>query len=179
MNLLVTRHGVTEWNERGLINGRSGDVLSTGGKGAVIKLVEELKDHKIDGVYSSPLARATQTAEPIAKDKGCDILIDDRLAEVDFGDFTGKSFESTKKAFGLNATELLDTYKYDLTEFGGESWHQVKARVQDYISDMRNSGHRQVVVVTHGGILRWFYLLCMGEQTSIPSNLSIHEFKII
>ena len=174
MKLVVVRHAPTEYNEKGIINGRHDDNLSAKGKQAV----KDLKEHDFTVIYSSPLKRATETAMPIAETHNVSINVDRRLIEVDFGSFTSKNWQSLIPTFGVDSRGLLDTYTYDLREYGGESADQVKERVKSFLADLQKDPTQVPLIVTHGGILRWFHLLCSQKKVSGFPNASIHTFEI-
>lgn len=178
MRLIVVRHAVTAFNEKGLINGRHDDNLSPQGRKDVKKLVEQLKDVDFTVIYSSPLKRAMETAMPIADMKNVEINVDQRLEEVDFGSFTKKSWQSLKPVFGMDSRALLDTYSYDLRPYGGEAADQVRKRVESFLNSLREDPNQMPLIVTHGGILRWFHYLCDKKKVSGFPNASVHYFEI-
>ncbi|MHB1864895.1 MAG: histidine phosphatase family protein [Candidatus Saccharimonadales bacterium] len=178
MQIIVIRHASTEYNNSRLINGQHDESLSPEGHKELPGLVKKLKAYDFNIIYSSPLKRAVQTALPIAEARDLQINIDRRLIEVDFGIFTAKNWESLRTVFGVNSSGLLDSYNYDLKPYGGESAKEVEARIQDFLNDLLKSSGAQPLIVTHGGIIRWFYLLLTGNKTTGHPNSSIHVFNM-
>ena len=180
MKLLVIRHETTLLNENKLINSRLDDELSETGKKDLIKLVAKLKNYKFTKVYSSPLRRALQTAEPIAKDHNIlTVIKDERIMEVDFGIFTGQPWDSTDHYFHQgNSSEMLNTYSYDFSKYNGESYLEVKKRVYEFIEDLKKINDEEILIVAHGGVIRWFYLYFKDEMVGMFPNGSIHEFEL-
>ena len=178
MRLIVVRHAVTNANERGLINGQSNDGLSEAGKASLPKLVAELHTEQLDAIYASPLQRTQDTAQPIADDHNLAVNIDGRLIEVNMGSFTLQPYTSTVELFGKTSPELLSTYEYDFTDYGGETAQQVEQRVQSFLDELKKEPYQAVCVVTHGGIVRWLYYLCTGQKVQASGNASIHHFEI-
>jgi broad specificity phosphatase PhoE len=180
MKIYVIRHEATVLNEQGIINGRLQDELSDKGRTDLIRLVDKLKSYTFDKLYSSPLNRAIQTAEPIAADhNNLAITIDPRLIEVDFGSFTGKSWQSVKEFFNQpNSSEMLNTYNYDFSKFDGESYKQVEKRVRSFIDSLSDKNDSDSLIITHGGVIRWFYWILKNEKVKTFPNGSIHEFEI-
>jgi broad specificity phosphatase PhoE len=178
MKLIVVRHAITASNEQGLISGRFDNSLSESGQKEVSELVPKLHSYKFDLIYSSPLKRTLETATPIAKDHGLEIKTDPRIIEVNMGIFTRKPYASTVPAFGKISSQLLDTYVYDLRAYGGETSEEVQQRVSSFIDSLKKRSDNSVLVVTHGGIIRWFYYLCNGEKVGRFPNVSIHIFDI-
>lgn len=178
MKLIVVRHGLTQTNQDGIINGRLDEPLAEEGKRQAEKLAEELASKNIEAIYSSPLKRASMTALPIADRIKKPINIDRRIIEVDVGHFQQKTLEDTKKELGRILPDLLDEYKYDFrsTE-GGESSEQVEARVKSFINDIKQLPYKEVLVITHGGILRWFHYICTGKKIGRRPNAEVLELE--
>ena len=177
MKLYVVRHATTTFNEKGTINSRYDDNLSETGKKQIPELVKKTEDLKFSKIYCSSLRRAIDTAEPIAKKHDLEITVDDRITEINFGELTGKTADEMIALFGLTATELLNSYAYDFSEFEGETSEQVRNRVQDFV-DFLKKQNEDVMIVTHSGIIRWLYYLLNKETVGSFPNASIHEFNI-
>ena len=89
MKVFITRHGQTEWNSLGRLQGRKDIELNEVGKEQALITGEKIKDEKIDIIITSPLKRARETAEIINKQFNVEIVEDDRLMERCYGDFEG------------------------------------------------------------------------------------------
>ena len=89
MEILVTRHGQTDWNVLGKIQGQTDIELNEIGKKQAEEAKELIKKEEIDLIIVSPLKRAKQTAEIINQDCNVLILEDDRLMERNFGNCEG------------------------------------------------------------------------------------------
>jgi broad specificity phosphatase PhoE len=178
MQLVVIRHARTAFNEKELINGTIDEELSPAGLGQIDDLVESLAGQDFNVVYASPLKRSVQTATPIAQKRNVPLAIDARITEVDLGSFNGKSWDSTIPDFGLNSSGVLSSCEYDFRPYGGEAASETQARVQSFIDDLKNRPNERPLVVSHGGILRWFYFLCTGKKTGRIPNSSIHTFTL-
>jgi probable phosphoglycerate mutase len=178
MQLIVIRHASTEYNEKELINGTIDEDLSAKGLQQVDGLIASLSSHAFDVVYASPLKRAVQTATPLATHYGVLLYKDARLIEVSLGTFNGQSWGATIPDFGLDSSGLLSTCAYDFRPYGGESADETKKRVQSFLNDLKKKPGTTPLIVTHGGILRWFYYLCTGEKHGRVPNASIHTFTV-
>lgn len=87
MEVLLTRHGQTEWNVLGKVQGRADIELNEKGIQQAEETGEALKNEEIDLIICSPLKRAKQTAEIICKDRNIPIIYDEDVIERDFGEF--------------------------------------------------------------------------------------------
>jgi broad specificity phosphatase PhoE len=91
MRLILTRHGETEDNVKGIIQGHSQGILSLNGIKQAKKLANRLKYEKIDVIFSSDLKRAADTAREIAfYHKDIPLIFTEKLRERNFGSSTGK-----------------------------------------------------------------------------------------
>ena len=170
MEVILVRHGLTEANKNGITNGRLDEPLAEEGETQAQELAERLKDKPIDVIYSSPLKRATLTALPIAERLGKTINIDHRLIEVSFGKLEGRPNEEVKATIGNEMRDLFNKYEYDLTPYGGESSTQVEERVKSFYADLQKQPYQMVLIVTHGGIVRWLHYLVTGEKIGPRPN---------
>lgn len=162
MKIYVIRHGLTELNKQKKVNGEIDEPLASEG----IKQAEEaiLQVPKaIQQIYSSPLLRAKQTAEIISSKLKIPISLIEELTEVRMGPkLAGKSWEEMEG--GLELKEKHRSVQFDYTPFGGERVADVKKRLISFLKKIKGK-HKdnEVLIVTHGGIIRFFYLLDQGE----------------
>lgn len=151
--LHFVRNGQTGSNERGEYVGRRSDPeLSLEGIRELIALREEYEYPPPELVYSSPLHRCLQTADILYP--GSRVMLADELAEMDFGDFDGRSLEELKDR-GDFREWLADSGR--AAPPGGESGKafliRIEAALDAVVSHARASGLREAAVVTHGGVI--------------------------
>ncbi len=150
---LLMRHGETAWNREGRVMGRQPVELDDGGRAQVEQAVPLARQLSPDLIVSSPLARALQSAEIIARGLGgTDILTDDRLEEVRYGSWEGMTYHQLIK----DATYI--SYRkapLDSLTPGGETIRQVQERGVAAV-DAAVSEHRgkRVLFISHGDIIR-------------------------
>lgn len=147
--LLLVRHAVTDLTGKRLY-GRTQDVhLSDTGLEQARRLAERLAEAKPAALYSSPLDRCIETAEPIAQSYGLEIHLEDRLLEIDYGRWTGRTFGA------LSRTKLWrrlhGRHPGDVRFPGGETLAGAQRRVVNALEEIAESHDgRTVVVVGHG-----------------------------
>jgi len=178
MEVVLVRHGLTENNKNGITNGQLDEPLAKEGEAQALELAERLKNKPIEVIYSSPLKRATFTAMPIAEKLGKPINIDHRLIEVNFGKFEGMPNEEVKRTLGAEMRDLFNKYEYDLTPYGVESSIQVEKRVREFYDELKDQPYKMVLIVTHGGIMRWLHYLITGEKIGPRPNAEELHLKI-
>lgn len=158
--LYYVRHGETDLNIQGRLQGRRDTVLNAHGRqqaaecGAVLSdLFAREQSRPQDFAYvSSPLKRARETMEVLRATLGLKPLgyeIDDRLVEIAYGEWEGLTLpEIEKKSAGILAQRERD--KWDFAPPGGESYHQLADRIASWYACLA----RDTVVAAHGGGVR-------------------------
>jgi len=147
MKIILTRHGETEENVKGICQGQSipGKLTPKGIKQAK-QLALRLKDEKIDVIYSSDLARAADTAKEIAKfHPNTEFIVTEKLREKNRGEFEGM----TKKERGL---ENWPKDKLFPQPKNGETNDELIKRAKSQIDEAYEKHNEETVLfVTHGG----------------------------
>ncbi|MFP4013946.1 MAG: histidine phosphatase family protein [Chitinispirillaceae bacterium] len=143
---LLIRHGNIDMADR--IPGRlEGVHLSADGRRQACGIVDFLEGIPLHAIYSSPLERAIETATPLARDRGIDIELRDSFAEIDFGEWTGKSFGELESDFGWKQFHF---YRNGCVIPKGELMVQVQTRMVSEMERLCGDHSEQVVaVVSH------------------------------
>jgi broad specificity phosphatase PhoE len=153
--LLLVRHGETDWNADGRLQGQTDRPLSDFGRMQARRLAGALGDETLEAIYSSDLARARETAEIVGERLGLPVSLEPDLREKDWGTWEG-----------LNAVER------DRVEFVGESTEAHQERILGAlrrISDRHPDGS-SVLVVTHGGSMRRVQTAALGMALPVVEN---------
>ena len=150
--VVLVRHGATEWNETKRAQGQADIALSDLGRRQAEAIAHDLADLRIGAVYSSDLQRAVDTARPIAARHGLEVETDPGFREIDQGEWTGLSTAEIKRRW----PDLWGSARHYSPRPGGESPGQVRRRALDAIARVV-AAHPDdmVVVVSHGGTIRW------------------------
>ncbi len=151
MLIYVIRHGQTDANADGVIQGWSDIKLNDNGRELAHLTGQALKGISFDVCISSPLVRAVETAQIVLDEIGCDIPIetDERIKEINVGDFELKSKE-------LPELKSLFDDPFGCPRFpNGEDVRMVMGRTQEFLKEIieRDDG-RTYLVSTHGCALR-------------------------
>jgi broad specificity phosphatase PhoE len=169
----LVRHGQTERSSRGAYSGQLDVPLTSLGREQALRCAEQLAGAGVDAIHTSPLARARDTAQAIADATGAELTVDERLTEVDYGDFEGLDREAASARFG----QAFDDWRAD--PFGSpvpgmEPLADALARARAATADAIDR-HQTPVIVGHQGILR-IVLIALGELA--PEDyftLRLHE----
>ncbi|HVA50173.1 MAG TPA: histidine phosphatase family protein [Pirellulales bacterium] len=153
MILYCVRHGESTFNVEGRLQGQSNEPrLSPLGLKHAQALLAALGQLEIDAIYSSPLARARETAQPLADALRLPIEYDDRLKEIDIGVFQGTLAAELSDRFPEEAARWR-SQDPDYRIPGGESRRDLMQRAEAAFEAIHAAGHAQVAVVAHGGVL--------------------------
>ena len=175
--IALIRHGPTEWNETGIVQGRSDIPLSPSGRDKIASYTPPNEIAGFDWV-SSPLTRAMETAEILT---GRTEPTDARLVEMDWSEWEGMTLPNLRARLG----NLMTAWEADGLDFrapGGESPRDVQDRLRPFLAERAAAG-RNTVVVCHKGVIRAFYALAVSWDMTdkAPDKLRddcAHLFKL-
>lgn len=151
------RHGETNWNLQGKMQGWINTVLNKTGQQQAFDSIKVLKKYPIERIISSTLLRAQETAEIINTHFRVPFTQTDDLKEINLGDIEGKTNLFIQQNNSQNSLKIPTD---DFTAYpNGESWHDVLNRVQHAIKQATQQfSEKNILMVTHGGILYKLYL---------------------
>lgn len=177
MELLLVRHGESENNAAGRIQGTNDSLLTERGRAQAETVGAWLSEREFrwSTAYASPLARAKETAEIIAKRTGFPApVVDEDLAEVAVGSLEALTRDDIEQRHPTFMTRAI-TDLGDFSEFGGESYDSVQARTRRVLTRLEQA-HRatadRVLVVAHGGIN--FQLVKAAVCLPVPRVCILH-----
>lgn len=143
--IYFVRHGQTDWNKQGLLQGQSDIPLNEEGIAQAKQVGEWLKEIPIDKVYCSPLKRTRETANWIIADRGLVVSEDERLLERHFGELEG----SHKSEWDFQSFWVLDTQ----AKYGMESVEDLFERVYRFLDMIQEEAiDHNILLVAHGGV---------------------------
>ncbi|MEN8697884.1 MULTISPECIES: histidine phosphatase family protein [Bacillus] len=158
LDLYFVRHGETEWNKAGRMQGRLDSNLTEKGLREAERLGEHLQEMQFDEIISSPSSRTIQTAEKLAGSTAA-IRTDERLMEIHLGQWQGKTGDEIKMLF----PEQYGYYWNEPAKFEnpeGETFPDVKTRLAGFLQelgDSRSTG--KILIVTHAVVIKTAVML--------------------
>jgi probable phosphoglycerate mutase len=158
--LHLVRHGETERSARHGYSGQADIPLTETGREQARRAAEHLSKAGIDGIVSSPLVRASDTAQAIAEVTGAPLEIDERLIELDYGPLEGLDREKGKEQFGAAFTAWREDPFGSPIE-GMETLDDALERARAATADAL-AAYEHPVLVAHQGILRCV-LVALGQ----------------
>lgn len=148
-SIILIRHGETDWNVEGRYQGQADPPLNNNGIEQAQILAERLVSYQIDLIYSSPLKRASQTAEIISEYLELPLYYEPRLMEINQGDWQTRLRSEIQELYP-DAFHRWETQPWQVMPPGGEHLSQVQVRVIEAINDITSlhSGNK-VGIVAH------------------------------
>lgn len=174
MKLLLTRHGQTNWNVAGKIQGKTDIELNETGIKQAEATREKLLNEKIDVIISSPLKRARKTAEIIGKGRNIPIIIDKEIEERAFGEFEGMK----AKEFDFDG---IWNYKLNKQYEGVECIEDLFKRIENFLNKIKEEyKDKTVLLVTHGGVTVPIRVILEGisEEMMVIRTLAIENCEV-
>ncbi len=181
--LLMIRHGENEFVKKGKLAGRLNGVhLNEKGQKQAEALAQNLGDSPIKAVYSSPLERALETAEPIANKLGLSVISREGLTEIDIGEWQGMTVKSLNK---LKLWKNVQSCPARTRFPGGETFAEAQFRICQEIETI-SALHEEkdvIVCVSHADPIKLataFYIglpLDLFQRLHIsPGSLTVLQF---
>ena len=162
--IIIIRHGETEWNKTGRFQGHSDVPLSAEGRTQAAALGKNLAVDHVDMIYASDLTRAMETAAPLAQRFGLEVISDPQLRELNFGAWEGRNFNDVN-AENPNAMKnfYTDPEQADIPESEPfpEFQRRIAGRVREIVAQERG---KRIVIVSHGASIR----ILLADLLSMP-----------
>ena len=153
MKIYLVRHGETDWNQAGLLQGQTDITLNAQGLEQAREAAERLKEVPFEIAFCSPLIRAKRTAETIIGDRKITLTTDERLRELNFGPWEGVDIRTIKDA----ASQPFTNPGSYIPPEGAESFAQLYKRSGEFVDQVLlplEGTYETVLVVAHGGVNR-------------------------
>jgi probable phosphoglycerate mutase len=173
LRLALLRHGPTDWNAAGRIQGHTDIPLSDAGLARMAALRLPLF---VTRVYASPMLRTRQTAEALGL---AEPIYDARLMEQNWGRWEGLTRDEILARHGADAFIKAGSKEGEaFRPGGGESTGELHARVASFLKDA-GKGEDDAVAVAHLGVLRAAYTLATGWDMATPMPAELDVSKIL
>ena len=161
-SIFLVRHGLNEYVEKGKLAGwLPGVHLNPRGKEQAAKAAGWLKAVKLQAVYSSPLERATETAEVIAAEQALKLVVEQDLGEVRIGTFEGLSLKAARRR------KLWKTIQHapSMARFPeGESFLEAQTRIVNSLERLRLKHSKAIACVSHADPIK----LAIAHYIGLP-----------
>jgi len=179
---ILIRHATNDWVRKGLLAGWTPGVhLNEEGRAQAQALGQRLAGAQLDAVYSSPLERATETAQAVATLHGLTVQINDGIGEVQYGEWNGQSLRKLSKKPLWRSVQIYPSG----TRFpNGETLGEMQARVVAALDEIRRAHPQGVVaVVAHADVIKAAVAFYVGSPLDLfqrlvisPASVTVIEF---
>lgn len=164
--VILVRHGQTEWNRAERFRGRTDIEPNEAGHNQARAIGSRLRSWKIDAIYSGPLKRALQTAQPIAEACELEVQRMESLSDIDYGAWTGHSPAEVASRYADLYREWLDT-PHLVQMPDGETLAKVQRRALDALESVcLRHGRQSAVLVSHQVVNRVLICAILGLSSS-------------
>ena len=172
----LLRHGEHGLLGRVLAGRMPGVGMTERGRAEIASQAERLAGEKIAAIYASPLQRTRESAEIVAARLGLPIGFRDDLLELDFGEWTGATFDSIRADPRWQA---WSTQRSLAAIPGGESMRAVQQRVVAALLELNERHlHETVVLVSHGDVIRSVLLFALGMPLDFYNRIEVGQGSI-
>ncbi|MDY6083845.1 MAG: histidine phosphatase family protein [Dialister sp.] len=157
ITLYFIRHGETYWNASGRYQGSTDVALSPEGICQASLVTKRFLDIPLDGVVSSPLKRAVDTAQGIADSHSLELKTDSHFSELCFGDWEGKTFSEIEERWP-GMIDAMYHYPETIRFPNGESFVDAQTRAMKGINRLLSGNEdKAYAIVCHGAIMRTLF----------------------
>jgi broad specificity phosphatase PhoE len=174
--ILLARHGETDWNRLGRWQGHADPPLNDAGRKQAAALAERLAGDGIAAIYTSDLARASDTARVVGDRLGLDVVEDRGLREIDVGSWSGLTLVEVEQRFPEGYARWLGG------EIGhdGETREELTERVVGAVERIA-AAHPEgtILVVTHGGAIRALRRHADGDPGDPIENCGTSALELV
>ena len=161
-NIILLRHGETAWNIEKVFRGKAEVPLTVNGRKQAELAAEYLRDLGVQAIYTSPLERAVETAQPVARLTGMEAIPEEAFTGMDFGLWQGRPHREVQEEY----PELFEKFHTTPAEMRipeGETFQEVMDRGMKGLEMIREKHPDQtVLIVTHRVICKLLVLGVMG-----------------
>ncbi|MDI6704107.1 MAG: histidine phosphatase family protein [bacterium] len=178
MELILIRHAESNWNKTCRVQGTRDPHLSEIGRRQGELIAQRFNNERLDIIYASPLKRAYQTAEILAKKKNVRLILEERLKEINLGEWQGKTLKEINRRYGDMLNRWYEKPE-DVNLPGGERLLEFKDRVVNVFTEIkRRYFSRRVVVVTHGGVISIYLVHLLGMNPNRVWRIALKNASI-
>jgi probable phosphoglycerate mutase len=181
--IYIVRHGATDWNQSGRIQGHMDIPLNETGRAQARLASIRLAAFRATALYSSDLLRAYETAQIIGQTTGLRVMQQPGLREINFGAWQGLSSPQIRER-DPEVYAARRANPYDIAPTGAETWRHFYERAVQAVHDILVvSEAERFIVVTHSGVctalgLRALGFDCTGKRTFDSHNCGIHTIAV-
>jgi probable phosphoglycerate mutase len=172
----LIRHGSTDTLDNSIAGWSPGVHLNERGRAEVLALCKRIGGSVAQHVYTSPLERTRETAEPLATVLRCPLTVRDELGELQFGSWTNQRFSDLQ---GDEHWRQFNQFRSGTRLPGGDSFLSVQARAVNTLLDLRaRHPDERIFIITHGDVIKSVLMHFLGISADLCHRLAIAPTSI-
>ncbi|HET7624645.1 MAG TPA: histidine phosphatase family protein [Verrucomicrobiae bacterium] len=172
----LIRHASNDFFPHTLVGRNPGIHLNGTGQREAEQLAERLAGEGIEKIFSSPMERCRETAEPLAAKCNLNVEISGALNEVDFGDWAGRAFAELDQ---LEKWKQWNTFRSGARATNGETMFEVQNRVVGFLEKLsRERAGQRIALVSHGDPIRAVILYFLGTPLEFIRRIEISPASV-
>jgi broad specificity phosphatase PhoE len=172
----LVRHGSNDFYSHTLVGRRPGVLLNAAGRREAEDLAEALAPEKIQHILTSPMERCRETAAPMAKRFGLEARVSEALNEVDFGDWTNRTFAELNL---LESWKQWNVFRSGGRAPGGETMLEVQSRMIGLMAELRRQfAGQRIALVGHGDPLGAALLFYLGTPLEFIRRIELSPASV-
>jgi probable phosphoglycerate mutase len=175
--ILLIRHAVNDVMKAKKLAGWMPDVhINEEGRGQAEAVAERLRHLPIRAIYTSPLDRTRETAEPLGRELSLEVQVREGLGEVKYGDWTGKSLEELAK---LDVWRVVQLYPSGMRFPGGEAMREMQARIINELEAIAADHPRDIIAVfSHADVIKAALAHYLGVHLDLFQRIVINPTSV-
>lgn len=177
MKIYLIRHGQTDWNVEGKIQGRHDISLNETGVKQAELLAKGMEKRPVVQIFSSRQKRALETAQAIGRSQQVAVTVMDGLEEVDFGDWEGKTWDEISREYPKEF-KIWCEEPAEITPPGGESRPEIYARMRKALKEIIRRSRGDIAIVSHGAALAYLVSLMMEKELGAHDEIIVKNVSI-
>lgn len=177
MKIYLIRHGQTDWNLEGKIQGRHDVSLNETGSKQAELLAMGMDKRPVVQIFSSRQKRALETAQAVGRRQHVAVTVIDGLEEVEFGEWEGKTWDEISREYP-EEFKVWCTEPAEIVPPGGESRPQIYRRIGNALKEILRRSRGDIAIVSHGAALAYMVSLMLEKELGDHDEIIVKNASI-
>ena len=177
MKIYLIRHGQTDWNLEGKIQGRHDVSLNETGSKQAELLAMGMDKRPVVQIFSSRQKRALETAQAVGRRQHVAVTVVDGLEEVEFGEWEGKTWDEISREYP-EEFKVWCTEPAEIVPPGGESRPQIYRRIGNALKEILRRSRGDIAIVSHGAALAYMVSIMLEKELGDHDEIIVKNASI-
>ena len=177
MKIYLIRHGQTDWNLEGKIQGSHDVSLNETGSKQAELLAMGMDKRPVVQIFSSRQKRALETAQAVGRRQHVAVTVIDGLEEVEFGEWEGKTWDEISREYP-EEFKVWCTEPAEIVPPGGESRPQIYRRIGNALNEILRRSRGDIAIVSHGAALAYMVSLMLEKELGDHDEIIVKNASI-